>query len=71
LSNLKSDYHEKVNHSISILYALCITAQNWTPDEKLILDRVKTGKSSWQDAVNNKDLSIWLKAADLADDFQG
>jgi ketosteroid isomerase-like protein len=49
---------------------LCILAQNWAPDEKLILERVKTGNSSWQDAVNNKDLSIWLKAADPTDDLQ-
>ena len=50
---------------------LCMAAQNWTPDEKLILDRVKTGFSSWQDAKNNKDLSIWLKATDPTDDWQG
>lgn len=49
---------------------LCVLAQNWTPEEKLIIERVKTGNSSWQDAVNNKDLSIWLKAADPTDDFQ-
>ena len=48
-----------------------LLAQNWTPEEKTILDRVKTGWSSWQDAVNNKDYSIWLKAADPAEDFQG
>ena len=54
-----------------IFMPLCMAAQNWTPDEKVILDRVKTGNSSWQDAVNNKDLSVWLKAADPADDFQG
>ena len=45
-------------------------AQNWTSDEKIILERVKTGNSSWQDAVNSKDLSIWLKATDPADDIQ-
>ena len=49
---------------------LCMLAQNWTSDEKIILERVKAGNSSWQDAVNSKDLSIWLKATDPADDFQ-
>ena len=44
-------------------------SQNWTPEEKIILERVKTGWSSWQDAVNNKDLSIWLNAADPTDDW--
>jgi len=43
-------------------------SQNWTPEEETILERVKTGWTSWQDAVNNKDLSIWLDAADPMDD---
>ena len=45
-------------------------SQNWTPEEKLVLERVQTAWSAWQDAENNKDLSIWLNAADPADDWQ-
>ena len=45
-------------------------SQNWTSEEKEIIQRVETGWSSWQEAVNNKDLSIWLNAVDPADDWR-
>ena len=50
--------------AFSLLFMpLMVYSQNWTPEEQAILEKVKIGWSSWQDAVNNKDLSIWLNAA--------
>jgi len=45
-------------------------SQNWTPEQKEIIERVQTGWSTWQDAVNNKDYSIWLTAMNPTDDFR-
>jgi ketosteroid isomerase-like protein len=42
-----------------IPYNLC--AQNWTTEEKAVLEKVKLGWQLWEDAVNQNDLSIWLK----------
>ncbi len=53
-----------------VLMPFGIFAQNWTPEEQLILERVKTGWSAWQDAVNKKDFSIWLEVANPTDDWQ-
>jgi len=56
--------------ALSLLFMpLIVYPQNWTPEEETILELVKAEKSSWQDAVNNKDLSIWLNAVDLTDDW--
>jgi hypothetical protein len=46
-------------------------SQNWTSEEKEILERVQTGYSSWQDAVNSQDYSIWLNAVNPTDDWRG
>jgi ketosteroid isomerase-like protein len=61
---------------IFTIAALCIVlinsqvkGQNWTTQEKEIIKRVETGWSSWQDAVNQKDFSIWLKAANPTNDW--
>ena len=54
-----------------VLLPFIAYSQNWTPEEEIILELVKTEKSSWQDAINNKDLSIWLNAVDLTDDWHG
>ena len=56
--------------ALSLLFMpLIVYPQNWTPEEKIILELVKTEKSLWQDAVNNKDLSIWLNAVDITEDW--
>ncbi len=46
-----------------------IKAQTWTAEEQEIIKRVETGWISWQDAVNQNDLSIWLKAANPTEDW--
>ncbi len=45
-------------------------SQNWTPEEKEILERVKYGWSTWEKAVANKDYSIHLNAMSRPDDFR-
>jgi ketosteroid isomerase-like protein len=56
--------------AFSLLFLpLIVYSQNWTPEEKTILEKVKTEKTSWQDAVNNEDISIWLNAVDPLDDW--
>ena len=45
-------------------------SQDWTPEEKEILERVKTGWTTWQEAVNTGDYSIWLDAVDPTDDWR-
>ena len=47
-----------------------IRAQNWNSEELEIIKRVEIGWSSWQEAVNQKDLSIWLNAVNLTDDWK-
>ena len=42
-----------------IPFNLC--AQNWTVEEKAVLEKAKLGWQSWEEAVNQKDLSIWTK----------
>ena len=53
-----------------LLLTVIAFSQNWTSEEKEIIQRVETGWSSWQDAVNNKDYSIWLNAVDPADEWR-
>lgn len=53
-----------------LLLTVIAFSQNWTSEEKEIIQRVETGWSSWQDAVNNKDHSIWLNAVDPSDDWR-
>lgn len=52
------------------LIPLLVSAQNWSPEEKLILEKVRLEKTAWENAVNNNDWSIWLKAAEPAEDWQ-
>jgi hypothetical protein len=61
---------------IITIAALCIVlinsqvkGQNWTTQEKEIIKRVETGWSSWQEAVNQKDLSIWLTATNPTEEW--
>ena len=53
-----------------LLLTVIAFSQNWTSEEKEIIQRVETGWSSWQDAVNNKDYSIWLNKVDPADEWR-
>lgn len=53
-----------------VLIPLLISAQNWSPEEKLILKKVRLEKTAWEKAVNNNDWSIWLKEAEPAEDWQ-
>ena len=53
-----------------LLLTVIAFSQNWTSEEKEIIERVETGWSSWQDAVNNKDYSIWLNAMNPTDDWR-
>jgi len=45
----------------SFILPLSLFAQNWSSEEKIILEKVKTGWTSWEEAVNRKDRSIWLE----------
>ena len=64
---------KKLIITIAVLIAVLINSQikgqNWTTQEKEIIKRVETGWTSWQEAVNQKDHSIWLKAANPTDDW--
>lgn len=53
-----------------IFMPLIVYAQNWTPEEEEILERVRYGWSTWEDAVKNKDYSIHLNAMNRPDDFR-
>jgi len=44
---------------IVFIIPLNLCAQNWTAEEKAVLEKVKLGWQSWEDAVNQKDHSIW------------
>lgn len=46
---------------------LQLLAQNWSPEEKAVLEKIKLAWQSWEDAVNQKDLSIWLEKANPSD----
>jgi ketosteroid isomerase-like protein len=62
---------------MKLLLVLCIIfpftafAQNWTADQQEVLDQIKKGWSSWEEAVNAKDLNIWLDKFQPAEDFTG
>jgi ketosteroid isomerase-like protein len=62
---------------MKILLVLCIIfpftafAQHWTADEQEVLDQIKKGWSSWEKAVQAKDLNIWIDTFQPADDFTG
>jgi ketosteroid isomerase-like protein len=45
-----------------------VSAQNWTPDEQAILDKVYKALAAWEEAVEKKDYSIWLKGANPMED---
>jgi len=49
------------------IFPLQLSAQNWSSEEKAVLDKVKLGWQSWEDAVNQKDLSIWIEKANISD----
>jgi hypothetical protein len=46
-------------------------AQNWSPEQQQILERVETGWTLWQEAVLKKDRRIWLDGFEPSEDFQG
>ncbi len=64
---------KKLIITIAVLCAVFINSQikgqNWTTQEKEIIKKVETGWTSWQEAVNQKDHSIWLKATNPTDDW--
>jgi hypothetical protein len=51
--------------------SLPLTAQNWTAEEQEVLDQIKKGWASWEEAVKAKDLNIWLENVQPADDWSG
>ena len=53
-----------------LLLTVIAFSQNWTPEEKEILERVQYGWSTWEKAVTNKDYSIHLNAMHRPDDFR-
>jgi len=56
---------------IPLLFLTLTTfSQNWTPEEEVILERVKYGWSTWEKAVANKDYSIHGDAMNRPDDFR-
>ena len=56
---------------LCFLFSFPLIAQNWTADQQEVLDQIKKGWSSWEEAVNAKDLNIWLDKFQPADDFTG
>ena len=62
---------------MKLLLVLCIIspftafAQDWTADEQEVLAQIKKGWSSWEKAVQAKDLNIWIDTFQPADDFTG
>lgn len=56
---------------LSLFLPLCTLAQQWTADEQAVLVQIKKGWSSWEKAVQAKDLNIWLETFQPADDFTG
>ena len=53
----------------SLIIPLYLNAQNWTAEEKAILEKAKISWQSWEEAVNQKDLSIWLEKTNPSDHF--
>lgn len=53
-----------------LLLTVAAFSQNWTPEEEEILERVKYGWSTWEQAVANKDYSIHKNAMLRPDDFR-
>ena len=48
-----------------------LCAQNWTPEQLEILNKVKEGWTLWGEAVEKGDLNHWLKNFQPTDDFNG
>ena len=51
--------------------SLPLSAQNWTEEEQEVLDKIKQDWDSWEKAVKEKDLNIWIDNVQPADDWQG
>jgi ketosteroid isomerase-like protein len=56
---------------LCFIFPFTASAQHWTADEQEVLDQIKKGWSSWEKAVQAKDLNIWLDIFQPADDFTG
>ena len=53
----------------AFIIPLNLCAQNWSTEEKAILEKVKIGWQSWEEAINQQDYSIWLKKANPSDNL--
>ncbi|MFC2141849.1 hypothetical protein ACFLR7_02830 [Acidobacteriota bacterium] len=63
-----------------LIFAVCVLgvalassamAQDWSPEQQQILERVKTGWTLWQEALLKKDYNIWLEGFEPSEDWQG
>jgi ketosteroid isomerase-like protein len=48
-----------------------LSAQQWSSEEQELLDHVKVCWDAWADAVNAKDLDIWMDTCQPDPDFSG
>lgn len=54
-----------------VAFPALLTAQEWTGEERALLDHVKLCWDAWADAVNAKDLDIWMDTCQPDADFTG
>lgn len=58
-----------------VILSLALTpfmyAQNWTPEQLEILDKVKSGWTLWSEAVEKGDLDHWMDNFQPTEDFNG